>query len=111
MENAIHTKIRKAVRIDSNRLNMTAGAKTSPAIKQPPVARERIAEAYAKANMHLLSQRTPEGFWIGELANSSLSTATAVCALTLVDRNQFEPLIAGGVRWLLDHQMRDGGWG
>lgn len=90
---------------------MTAGAKTSPAIKQTPIARERIAEAYAKASVHLLSQRTPEGFWVGELASSSLSTATAVCALTLVDRNQFAPLIAGGVRWLLDHQMKDGGWG
>ncbi len=90
---------------------MTAGARTSPAIKQPPIARERVAEAYAKASAHLLSQRTPEGFWIGELASSSLSTATAVCALTLVDHWRFAALIGGGVRWLLEHQMSDGGWG
>jgi squalene-hopene/tetraprenyl-beta-curcumene cyclase len=90
---------------------MMASAKTSPAMKQPPIARERIAEAYAKASAHLLSQRTPEGYWVGELASSSLSTATAVCALTLVDRRRFAALIDGGLRWLLDHQMSDGGWG
>jgi squalene-hopene/tetraprenyl-beta-curcumene cyclase len=76
-----------------------------------PIARERLAEAYAKASAHLLAQRTPEGYWTGELSSSSLSTATAVCALTLVDRCRFAALIGGGVRWLLDHQMSDGGWG
>jgi squalene-hopene/tetraprenyl-beta-curcumene cyclase len=58
-----------------------------------------------------MSHRTPEGFWAGELASSSLSSATAVCALTLVDRHRFAALISGGARWLLDHQMSDGGWG
>jgi squalene-hopene/tetraprenyl-beta-curcumene cyclase len=90
---------------------MTTSAKASPVIKQPPVARERLVEAYAKARAHLMSRRTPEGFWVGELASSSLSTATAVCALTLVDRNRFASLIGGGARWLLDRQMSDGGWG
>src|SRR5262245_10050548 len=90
---------------------MTASAKTSPAMKQPPITRERLAQAYAKARAHLLSQRTPEGFWVGELSSSALSTATAVCALTLVDRRRFAALISGGARWLLDHQADDGGWG
>src|SRR5262252_197764 len=90
---------------------MTASAKTSPAMSQPPITRERLAEAYEKARAHLLSQRTPEGFWVGELASSALSTATAVCALTLADRHRFAALIGGGARWLLDHQMSDGGWG
>jgi len=90
---------------------MTASAKTSPAKKRPPVARERLAEAYGKARAHLLSQRTPEGIWEGELSSSSLSTATAVCALALVDRRRFAALIGGGARWLLDHQADDGGWG
>ncbi|HEX5083609.1 MAG TPA: prenyltransferase/squalene oxidase repeat-containing protein [Blastocatellia bacterium] len=90
---------------------MTTSAKTSPAIKNSPITRERVAEAYAKARAHLLSRRTPEGFWAGELASSSLSTATAVCALTLVDRHRFAALITGGARWLLDRQMSDGGWG
>ncbi|MBO0857728.1 MAG: squalene--hopene cyclase [Chloracidobacterium sp.] len=90
---------------------MTTSAKISPAVKQPPIASERIADAYTIARGRLLSQRTPEGFWVGELASSSLSTATAVCALTLVDRHRFAALIGGGARWLLNHQMSDGGWG
>jgi squalene-hopene/tetraprenyl-beta-curcumene cyclase len=66
-------------------------------MKRQPIARERLAGAYAKARAHLLSQRTPEGFWVGELASSSLSTATAVCALTLVDRRRFAALIGGAM--------------
>jgi squalene-hopene/tetraprenyl-beta-curcumene cyclase len=80
-------------------------------MKQMPIARERLANAYAKASAYLLAQRTPEGYWTGELSSSSLSTATAVCALTLVDKCRFTALIGGGVGWLLDHQMSDGGWG
>src|SRR5262249_45332054 len=91
---------------------MMASAKTSPAMNQPPITRERLADAYAKARAHLLSQRDPGGFWLGRLAGSALSTATAaVCALTLADRHRFAALIVGGARWLLDHQMSDGGWG
>jgi squalene-hopene/tetraprenyl-beta-curcumene cyclase len=90
---------------------MTASAKTSPAMKQQPIAYERLAGAYRKARAHLLAQQTHGGFWIGELASSALSTATAVCALTLVDRERFAALITGGVRWLLAHQSEDGGWG
>ncbi len=80
-------------------------------MKHSPITRERLAEAYAKARAHLLSRQTSEGFWAGELSSSSLSTATAVCALTLVDRHRFGELIGGGLRWLLDHQAPDGGWG
>jgi squalene-hopene/tetraprenyl-beta-curcumene cyclase len=80
-------------------------------MKRTPITRERLAEAYVKARARLMSHRTPEGFWVGELASSSLSTATAVCALTLVDQHRFASLIGGGARWLLDHQMSDGGWG
>jgi len=90
---------------------MNASAKTSPVMKPQPISRERLAEAYARARMHLLAQRTPEGFWVGALASSSLSTATAVCALTLVDRRRYAALIDGGARWLLERQADDGGWG
>jgi len=80
-------------------------------MEQAPVARVRLAEAYAKARAHLLSERTMEGCWAGELSSSALSTATAVCALTLVDPRRFAALISGGLRWLLERQSDDGGWG
>jgi squalene-hopene/tetraprenyl-beta-curcumene cyclase len=90
---------------------MTPSAKKSLSLGEQPIARERLAAAYFKTRSSLLAQQEQEGFWTGELASSSLSTATAVCALALVDRMRFSALITEGVRWLLDHQNGDGGWG
>lgn len=86
---------------------MTPIAKRSTSVTET----ERLTAAYSKARACLLSQQSPAGYWTGELASSSLSTATAICALALIDRNRFSTLIAGGIRWLLDHQNDDGGWG
>ncbi|HKQ75196.1 MAG TPA: prenyltransferase/squalene oxidase repeat-containing protein [Blastocatellia bacterium] len=90
---------------------MTAGSQKALFKNAPQLDYERLAEAYRKARAHLLAQQTRGGFWVGELSSSALSTATAVCALTLVDRERFDALITGGVRWLLAHQREDGGWG
>ena len=57
----------------------------------------------------LLAQRTAAGHWEGELSSSALSTATAVCALTLVGGH--DGPVRGGLRWLLDNQHDDGGFG
>lgn len=90
---------------------MTPSAKRSISVSESLIEPERFTAAYFKARSCLLAERSPEGFWTGELSSSSLSTATAVCALALIDRNRFSALITGGVRWLLDHQNGDGGWG
>jgi squalene-hopene/tetraprenyl-beta-curcumene cyclase len=78
--------------------------------------RERLEAAYQTALAALLAERTPEGHWVGELSTSALSTATAVSALALVQKqvaphNQHDALIAGGLAWLAEHQNADGGWG
>src|SRR5438552_10426791 len=76
---------------------------------------QRLEAAYQTALSALLAERTPEGDWVGELSTSALSTATAVMALSLVaKRNGYSPhadLIANGIRWLVEHQNADGGWG
>jgi squalene-hopene/tetraprenyl-beta-curcumene cyclase len=77
---------------------------------------DRLRNAYRTARTALLAERTPEGFWLGELSASALSTATAVSALTLIDKHgdtpeRHSPLIAGGLAWLAAHQNDDGGWG
>ena len=67
----------------------------------------------------LLRQRTSGGWWQGELSTSALSTATATMALSLaIDQSddvgqqaQFQQLVDGGLKWLVDHQNDDGGWG
>ena len=72
----------------------------------------------------LLTQRHPSGHWEGRLSSSALSTATAVVALTCVDRWRspsglrdpagLKPCptpVDRGVAWLAAHQNADGGWG
>ena len=71
----------------------------------------RLQDAYITARDALLAERVPAGHWVGELSTSALSTATAVMALHLVDSHQHSELIAKGIRWLVEHQNADGGWG
>src|ERR1700754_1788581 len=60
----------------------------------------RLRAAYQTARDALLAERTPEGYWVGELSTSALSTAVAAIALHLVDAEKHRPHIAGGIRWL-----------
>jgi len=59
----------------------------------------------------LLAARGPQGYWEGRLSSSALSTATAVFALAVVDRDRYISLIDCGLRWLCANQNADGGWG
>ena len=76
----------------------------------------RLERAYQTALAALLAERHPDGYWVGELSTSALSTAVAVSALALVQKataahGSFTPLIDGGLAWLAAHQNADGGWG
>lgn len=73
------------------------------------ISLDRLHSAYLKARQALLAERTPEGFWIGELSSSALSTATAAAALKLAAPN--DGLVEKGLHWLAGHQNADGGWG
>jgi squalene-hopene/tetraprenyl-beta-curcumene cyclase len=79
-------------------------------------------EARTRAVRALLAARTPAGHWEGELSSSALSTATAIFALSQFSRSAAAAtspelasacpaLVAAGVRWLLENQNADGGWG
>jgi len=93
---------------------------------------DRLLHAYEKARDDLLSQCTRQGHWVGKLSSSALSTATAVSALSLVERHAdvdrdggpaaksaidsvrleiMSGLICNGLQWLAEHQNEDGGWG
>src|SRR5436190_245894 len=92
----------------------------------PPLAKGgRVREQRASGRTHeffhtfreggtkieLAFSRVPAGHWVGELSSSALSTATAVCALTLADRDRHLPSIQAGLGWLARHLNPDGGWG
>ncbi|MEX2671365.1 MAG: prenyltransferase/squalene oxidase repeat-containing protein [Phycisphaeraceae bacterium] len=76
---------------------------------------ETFEIARQRAAAHLLAQRNDAGHWEGRLSSSALSTATAITALTLIDRAHntlaHAGLIRVGARWLIEHQNADGGWG
>ena len=77
----------------------------------------RLNSAHARAVQALLDEREETGHWVGELSSSALSTATAVCALAVANRNAASPnsrhlqLIEAGLNWLNQNQNADGGWG
>jgi squalene-hopene/tetraprenyl-beta-curcumene cyclase len=85
------------------------------AVERDNMHPERLEAAYRTALDALLALRHREGYWVGELSTSALSTATAVMALHLVQHglghNRFQPLVDGGLSWLASHQNDDGGWG
>jgi squalene-hopene/tetraprenyl-beta-curcumene cyclase len=72
---------------------------------------DALDRAIASTQAHLEALRTSDGHWKGHLSSSALSTATAVVALSLVDREKHAALIQKGTQWLRDHQNTDGGWG
>ncbi|CAN5636170.1 prenyltransferase/squalene oxidase repeat-containing protein [soil metagenome] len=69
----------------------------------------------ANVRHRLLFERNPQGYWVGHLSSSALSTATAVFTLCLHDRElktrEHAELIRGGLQWLAATQNDDGGWG
>lgn len=72
---------------------------------------DALDRAIASTQAHLESLRGQDGHWEGHLSSSALSTATAIVALSLVDREKHAALIQRGAQWLCDHQNADGGWG
>jgi squalene-hopene/tetraprenyl-beta-curcumene cyclase len=72
---------------------------------------DALDRAIAATHAHLDSLRHPNGHWEGHLSSSALSTATAIVALSLVDREKHAAFIQKGAQWLCDHQNADGGWG
>jgi squalene-hopene/tetraprenyl-beta-curcumene cyclase len=79
--------------------------------------RLRLEQARDRAVAALRRERDPGGGWTGQLSASSLSTATAVTALTIVARGDaiaasiVGDCIRRGYTWLAQHQNSDGGWG
>src|SRR5437588_4403032 len=84
-----------------------------PSTAAAPDLPARVRAALERATKELLDARTPDGHWEGELSSSALSTATAVIALAVAQREsqpQSPPSdpIANGLGWLAKHVNADG---
>jgi squalene-hopene/tetraprenyl-beta-curcumene cyclase len=78
---------------------------------------DQIRAAHEKAKALLLAERNADGHWTGELSSSALSTATAISALSLMQKHASKPapswakLILRGIEYLAKQQNADGGFG
>lgn len=70
-----------------------------------------LHDCLALCRRELRSTRRPEGYWEGHLTSSAISTATAVCALSLAAHPQDREPVRAGLCWLARTQNDDGGWG
>ena len=81
-----------------------------------PPTQDRVDRALARCTEDLLRSRGADSHWTGELSSSALSTATAVVALSIFQKNNpsapsRSDAISAGLDWLARHQNSDGGWG
>ncbi len=91
----------------------------SPIPEQPTIDVDQLRSAFQATRRDLLAERVPQGYWVGCLSSSALSTATATSALALVQRHTNDvarretcrQLVQKAVDWLAACQNEDGGWG
>jgi len=75
------------------------------------IDKQAFKRTLANGRERLLGERLSDGHWEGRLSSSALSTATALCALALKDREAHGERIERSLAWLEAHQNRDGGYG
>ena len=59
----------------------------------------------------LLQRQSGDGLWRGKLSSSAISTAVAVFALYLYDKDLYDNQIKKGASWLRQTMLSDGSWG
>jgi squalene-hopene/tetraprenyl-beta-curcumene cyclase len=76
---------------------------------RPDVQHARLAAAVARTRDYLLSQQSPEGYWVGELEGDTILESEYVLLLAFLGRAGSEQA-AAAARYLLDQQLPEGGW-
>ena len=73
--------------------------------------RSRVERCRDKVWAELQAESVDGTYWTGELSSSALSTATAVVAISLMDRERYDRQVRSGVEWLRKNVNDDGGFG
>ena len=72
---------------------------------------EAINEMIEALSERLLLRRSADGLWRGKLSSSAISTAVAVFALYMTDRDKYRSFIQNGAAWLHRTMLPEGAWG
>ena len=72
---------------------------------------EQINEMINALSEDLLRRRSANGLWRGKLSSSAISTAVAVFALYMVDKEKYRAYIQNGAAWLHHTMLPEGAWG
>ena len=73
---------------------------------------EHLYEMTDALNKKLLFMRSEsDGAWRGNLSSSAISTALAIFALHLIDREKHSAIIKNGIAWLKQTMLPEGAWG
>ena len=72
---------------------------------------EQINEMIDALSEQLLLRRSANGLWRGKLSSSAISTAVAVFALYMVDKDKYRSFIQNGAVWLHQTMTPEGAWG
>ena len=75
------------------------------------IDRNKLTQSLNSVRSRLVGSMAKDCCWKGRLSSSALSTATAITALSLVDKAKHKGLIAAGFEWLIANSNDDGGWG
>lgn len=70
-----------------------------------------ITRKYQYLITELKGRMNPQGFWIGKLSTSALSTAVAIVALKLAGEENDKEKVLSGFNWLCRNINSDGGYG
>ena len=72
---------------------------------------EQLNEMIDELSKKLLLRRSGDGMWRGKLSSSAISTAVAVFALYMVDKDKYRSCIQNGAAWLHRTMLPEGAWG
>jgi squalene-hopene/tetraprenyl-beta-curcumene cyclase len=89
----------------------TLGA-TRPAVaarRHEPVSLSPLERSIERARSRLLALQRPDGHWVGELQGDTILESEFVLLMAFLGRED-EPRLQKAARYLMAHQLPDGGW-
>ena len=72
---------------------------------------EQINKMIESLSESLLLRRSADGLWRGKLSSSAISTAVAIFALYMTDKEKYRSFIQNGAAWLHRTMLPEGAWG